>query len=58
MSASQKFFVGFAATAIAGIGLLLYGSAKSKDFDLSIDGQTGELVKCPKTKLMAILEDM
>ena len=37
MSASQKFFVGFAATAIAGIGLLLYGNAKSKEFDLSID---------------------
>ena len=27
-------------------------------FDLSVDPQTGELNKCPKKKLIAILEDL
>ena len=27
-------------------------------FDLSVDPETGELVKCPKRKLIAILEDL
>ena len=27
-------------------------------FDLSVDSETGELIKCPKKKLIAILEDL
>ena len=30
----------------------------SGDFDLRVDPNTGELIKCPKQKLIAILEDL
>ena len=30
----------------------------SGEFDLSVDPDTGELIKCPKAKLIAILEDL
>ena len=51
--------LGVAATAVASVAFLLYGTkSSSADFDLSVDSQTGELVRCPKKKLMAILEDM
>ena len=48
-----------AATAVASVALLMYGSRKSTgDYDLSSDAVTGEILKCPKKKLLAILEDM
>lgn len=30
----------------------------TEGFDLSVDPETGELIKCPRQKLVAILEDL
>ena len=48
-----------AATAVASMALLMYGKKKvSGDSDLDLDELSGEIVKCPKRKLLAILEEM
>ncbi len=66
--ASQQWFkigAGLAVSLTASLAYMLMRDSKddnemisSDGFDLTVDPQTGELVKCPRQKLIAILEDL